>query len=567
MGSMKKLLNDAITHHLEGDLACAEALYRRILEIDPLQPQALSMLGMILMSGLRNAEAEALFVRHLSMEPGDSMSLLNLGRLLQIRGEDNEAVSLFHQACSGMPALAPIYNDLAVSLHRLGKCHEALAALDHALSIDPAFGVAHDNRGIVLYDCDRFMEAVAAYQRALSCTPIQAVPERVAILLNLARAAYEAKEFETVEKACCTILDMEPNNVDGNEYLAKALYRTRRNGEAVAMLNRRTRARGLVRVQRTMHPEATILVLGGVGASHVPTSDLFDPSLFATMALTLVSPDQPDAPFGGISLEELSGADLVFNTLGEVEQNGGQIESVKNLLEFLGKPTLNPPELVAPTGRNQSKGLFGDIRGLLVPEVSWLMRNERIDFNFVAQPFLVRPAGVHGGEDLALIATASDWRNYLVKVPHDRFIRMAFHDFRDSRGCYRKYRFIFIDRKPYPYHLAIADDWLVHYWRSHMNQSDWKKREEERFVADWRAVFGSRAASAVEQVAQRLDLDYGGMDCSILANGEVLFFEANASMLVYLEEQKSGFPNKYEAGLRIREAVTDMVRNRISRHG
>lgn len=567
MHSLKMMLNDAISHHLQGNLSEAETLYREILEIDPRQPQALSMLGMILMSGSHKAEAEALFARHLSVESNDPMTLLNLGRLLQAKGEDNEAVSLLRQACSGMPVLAPIYNDLAVSLHRLGKCHEALAAVDRALSIDPNFGVAHDNRGIVLHDCDRFMEAVAAYERALAYTPDQAVPERIAILLNLVRSAYEAKEFKTVENACRTALDMDQDNAAGNEYLAKALYRMRRHSEAVALLNRRTRARGLVKVQRTAHPESTILVLGGVGASHVPTSDLFDPSLFATMTLTLVSPDQPDAPFGGVSLEEISGADLVFNTLGEVEQDGGQIESVKNLLELLGKPALNPPGLVARTGRNQSKVLFGDIPGLRVPDVNWLMRDEMIDFDSGVKPFLVRPAGVHGGEDLALIASATDWRNYLAKVPHDRFIRTDFHDFKDAQGCYRKYRFIFVDRRPYPCHLAIADDWLVHYWRSHMNQSEWKMREEERFVADWRGVFGPGAVSAVEQVARRLNLDYGGMDCSILADGEVLFFEANATMLVCLDEQRTGFPNKYAAGIRIRDAVTDMVRNRLSRHG
>ncbi len=562
---MQKMLNDAISHHLEGALKDAEALYRRVLESDPHQPQALSLLGMILMSGSRHAEAEMLFARHMSVEPGNPMTLLNLGRLLQARGEDGEAIALFRQAIAGMPALAPIYNDLAVSLLRLGKCDEALAALDQALSLDPCFGLAHDNRGIVLQDCDRHMEAAAAHERALAFTAVEATSERIAILLNLVRAAYEAQEFRAVENACRTLLDLYPDNAVGNEYLARVLYRMHRPDEAIALLNRCARTHGLVRVQQTACPESTILVLGGVGASHVPTSDLFDPSLFAMIALTLLSPDQSDAPFGGISLEEISGADLVFNTLGEVEQDGGQIESVKNVVESLGKPVLNPPGLISGTGRSQSKELFGDIPGLLVPEVKSLMRDELIDFGTGARPFLVRPVGVHGGEDLALIATASDWGNYLEKIAHKQFIRTEFHDFRDAQGCYRKYRFIFVDRKPYPYHLAITNDWLVHYWRAHMNQSDWKKCEEEKFVADWRTVFGPGAAFAVEQVALRLDLDYGGMDCSILADGTVLFFEANASMLVCMDEQNSLFPNKHAAGLRIRDAVTDMVRNRIFR--
>jgi hypothetical protein len=62
-------------------------------------------------------------------------------------------------------------------------------------------------------------------------------------------------------------------------YLAKALYRLRRDDEALSLLNRRARPQGLARGKRPEHPEATLLVLGGVGASHVPTRYLFDPAL------------------------------------------------------------------------------------------------------------------------------------------------------------------------------------------------------------------------------------------------------------------------------------------------
>ena len=83
-------------------------------------------------------------------------------------------------------------------------------------------------------------------------------------------------------------------------------------------------------------------------------------------------------------------------------------------------------------------------------------------------------------------------------------------------------------------------------------------------MTDWRKVFGPQAAAAIEQVAQRLDLDYGGMDCSILANGEVLLFEANACMLVHLDDAKADFPYKHLAIPKIREAVTRLVRKRLS---
>ncbi len=557
------LLKAAFAHHRESRLAEAEALYRQVLGIDLRQPHALSMLGMILMNGPGKAEAESLFLRHLEVAPDNPLTLHNLGQLLQGKGNDKEAVALFRRAGAGKSDLAPIFNDLAVSLHRLGQWDEALVALDQALGIDPYFGVAHDNRGVVLYDCRRFREAVDAHQSALTYTPIDATPERISILLHLSRAAYEAAEFALAERACRAILEMDADNAVAIEYLAKVLYRLRRDDEALSLLNRHARTQGLAKEERPEHPEATILVLGAVGASHVPTRYLFDPTLFATMTLTLLSPDQPDAPLGGVAYDELTEVDLIFNTLGEVEKDGGQIELVKTLSARLGKPILNPPDCVAHTGRDRVHELFGDIPGLLVPGVRWMMRDDLLGQFGFADPFLIRTAGAHGGEDLALIQTSSDLVEYLVKVPYDRFLLTDFYDFKGSQDCYRKYRFIFVDRQPFPYHLAIAESWLVHYWRAEMERADWKKREEEDFLTGWRRVFGPKAAAAVEQVAQRMDLDYGGMDCSILPNGEVLLFEANASMLVHLDDAEANFPYKHQAVPRIRDAVTHMVRSGI----
>jgi Flp pilus assembly protein TadD len=561
--SANALLKIAFAYHREGSLSKAEALYRQVLEIDSRQPFALSMLGMILMDGSDKTEAESAFLRHLEMDPDNPLSLHSLGRLLQIKGNDMDAVALFRRAAVGKPDLAPIFNDLAVSLHRLGQWDEALLEYDRALSIDPHFGVAHDNRGVLLYDGHRFREATDAHLAALAHTQIDSASERMSILNHLSRAAYEASEFAVTERACRAILEVDENNANAIEYIAKSLYRLRRDDEALPILNRRARTQGLAREEQPEHPEATILVLGGVGANHVPTRYLFDPTRFATMTLTLLSPDQPDAPLGGVGYDELAEVDLIFNTLGEIEKDGGQVESVKKIAARLGKPLLNLPERVACTGRDRVHELFGDIQGLLVPDVRWMMRDELSGSYSADVPLLIRPGGSHGGEDLALIKTPSDMAGYLAKVPHERFLLADFHDFKGPQDYYRKYRFIFVDRQPFPCHLAIAENWLVHYWRAEMGRAEWKKREEEDFLTDWRRVFGPKAAAVIAQVAQRMDLDYGGMDCSILPNGEVLLFEANACMLVHLDDAEADFPYKHQAVPRIRDAMTRMVRNKI----
>ena len=55
------------------------------------------------------------------------------------------------------------------------------------------------------------------------------------------------------------------------------------------------------------------------------------------------------------------------------------------------------------------------------------------------------------------------------------------------------------------------------------------------------------AMTAIAAVGRRLDLDFGGVDFSILPDGRVLVFEANATMLVHPEDAGGAlaFKNEY----------------------
>jgi hypothetical protein len=286
--------------------------------------------------------------------------------------------------------------------------------------------------------------------------------------------------------------------------------------------------------------------------------------VFATRSVSLLTPDQPNAPLGAVDLEALSAADVVFSTLGDVDRDGGQLAAAQALCAQLGRPVVNPPAGIAKTGRDQAAALFDGIDGLVVPVVERIGPDARAS-RPVTAPILARPAGDHGGDNLTLLRNEAEKAAWLASGPSERLMVSPFHDFSSADGSWRKYRLIFVDRQAHPYHLAIGDNWLVHYWRTEMGRSDWKKAEEERFLTDWRGVFGARAAAAVDEVARRLDLDYGGVDCALLPDGRVLLFEANACMLLHLDESAQAFGYKHKAVPPIREAFTRLVRERAGR--
>lgn len=143
----------------------------------------------------------------------------------------------------------------------------------------------------------------------------------------------------------------------------------------------------------------------------------------------------------------------------------------------------------------------------------------------------------------------------------------AFHDYASNDRLYRKYRVIYIDRKPYPYHLAISLHWLVHYFSADMEAHPWKRAEELRFLEDPRAALGERAFAVIEAIGQRMDLDYCGIDFTLLPDGRVLLFEANATMLVHPEDETSVLARKNPYVGRIFTAFGELVRQSLSPRG
>jgi tetratricopeptide (TPR) repeat protein len=539
----------------------AEALCREILLQDPRHADALGLLAAILADGPGAADTLEVLLRHLALRPDDGVSLHRLGRLRAAQGDSEIAVKLLQRAAESRPELAIIQNDLAILLDRLGRRAEAMAAVDRAVGLDPTFALAHGNRGFMLLDMRRFDEAVEAQLQALAhLTPAQSAA-RGAVLHTLVRAAAAAGRLAEAEAAIRAEMAAGRGEVTVLEHLATLLDQSHRPREALAVRNDMARRAGVLQDGLEDGAETTVLILAGAGGGMAPTRYLVDPEAFAILGVTLLTADQPDAPLGQVDIDTLRRADVVFSTLADVDHDDGQLDAASAVCADIGKPVVNPPDAIRRTGRHTAASLFADIADMVTPAARYIDRDGLAALP-IAAPILVRPVGDHGGDNLKLLRDEADRSAFLAGNPAERLMISPFHHFQSPDGHWRKYRLIFVDRRVYPYHLAIGEDWLLHYWRAEMNKAPWKKAEEARFLDDWRGVFGERAAAAVEEAARRLDLDYGGMDCALTADGRVLLFEANACILLHLDESAADFPYKHRHVPLIREAFSQLVRRR-----
>ena len=141
----------------------------------------------------------------------------------------------------------------------------------------------------------------------------------------------------------------------------------------------------------------------------------------------------------------------------------------------------------------------------------------------------------------------------------------AFLDTRSEDGSFRKYRVITVDGKIFPLHLAVSRDWKVHYFSADMVERPEHRAEDAAFLENPRGVIGQRAYAALEKIVATLALDYGGVDFSLDAEGRVVVFEANATMIVQPPPPDAIWDYRRKPVDRIIAAVRSMLRERALR--
>jgi glutathione synthase/RimK-type ligase-like ATP-grasp enzyme len=99
----------------------------------------------------------------------------------------------------------------------------------------------------------------------------------------------------------------------------------------------------------------------------------------------------------------------------------------------------------------------------------------------------------------------------------------------------------------------------VHYFTSDMADKPDHRSEEARFLEDMPAVLGNKAMTALERICEALDLDYAGVDFGLAPNGDLLLFEANATMVIAVPDANEHWAYRREAINRIIDAVVAMI--------
>jgi tetratricopeptide (TPR) repeat protein len=293
----------------------------------------------------------------------------------------------------------------------------------------------------------------------------------------------------------------------------------------------------------------------GPWTANTPVDLLFDPAQ-VTIHRWYVDPARP--------VPALPRYDAVFVAAGESQAAQPALTFLEQALADQPAPVLNDPARIAQLGRIPFARGFAGARHCRVVTTERLSRAAYAAAGYPT-PHIVRPLDAHGGHGLERIDDDAGRAAYLAAHDAAEFYVSPFVDYRSADGFYRKYRIVFVDGRPYPFHLAISPRWMVHYYNAPMTEHAWMREEEHAFLARMEDVFTGELAEALREAAEVLALDYVGIDCAIDRDGKLLIFEADNALLIHSLDDRALFGYKHEYVPRIYAALDAMVRRRLGR--
>jgi hypothetical protein len=263
---------------------------------------------------------------------------------------------------------------------------------------------------------------------------------------------------------------------------------------------------------------------------------------------------------------------LIVNAIGDADVATSALAGAQSVLAHTTAPVINPPAAVLTTGRCDIARRLAGISGVVTPKIISLSREllassdaeSTLNRHGFAFPLLLRTPGFHGGDHFLRVETSGELPAALAQLPGRDLTVIQYLDARASDGKTRKYRVMMIDGQLYPLHAAISSQWKIHYFSAEMTDYAEHRAEDAAFLTNMNSVLGPRAMRALKEIQATLGLDYGGIDFGLHEKGDVLLFEANATMAFFPPGEDERWNYRRPAVENICRAVRKMLLDRAA---
>jgi len=453
----------------------------------------------------------------------------------------------------------PLRVERAILLAELGRSVEARSDHLRVLELDPTHRDNLIKLGSLFVTTGLRKAAQVVYREAVKHYPQDEIAR-----VNLGSTLLEGNDPAGAREQYEIALQLCPELPEAHGGMYYALTRL---GDPDAAALHRQKAFGRKNIflspyRGTDQPIPVVLLVSSTGGN-TPIEKLLDDTVFQTWVVVADFYD-PQTP--------LPHHQLIFNGIGDVEVASEALVAASSLLASASTPILNRPGAVLATGRTENAERLAKLPGVRTARTMAyphaLLAGDRglpaLATDGFTFPLLLRLPGFHMGQHFIQIDHPTALAREVDALPgfgkiDPEILAIEYLDARGTDGYSRKYRVMFVDGKLYPLHLAISPNWKIHYFSADMADHPDHRAEEARFLADMPAVLGTKAMIALESIQEALSLDYAGIDFGLSQQGEVLLFEANATMVVEQPSPDSCWDYRRAAVQRIHAAVRQML--------
>ncbi|MBV9458361.1 MAG: tetratricopeptide repeat protein, partial [Bradyrhizobium sp.] len=447
----------------------------------------------------------------------------------------------------------------AVLLAALNRHQEAQAAFVAILRKAPTHFSALNEFGTLLTKMGAIEAACRVYAEA-----ILHHPDNPLARVNLANLLLRATRYHEAREHYERALQADPDHAEAHQGLGAVLADLGDRDGAREHFRQGFRGRAVSTLPyRGDKPPIPLLQLVSSGGGNIPSALFLDDTCFL---ISVVVADYYDFS------TPLPPHRLIFNAIGDADLCGPALEAAMRIVAGAKVPVINDPGAVMHTGRSGNAERLRGIDGVCTAQTKVVARDalagadgprllSELGFAF---PLLLRSPGYHTGRNFVLVERAAALAAAAAELPGEELLAIEYLDARGSDGSARKFRVMMIDGALYPLHLAVSQDWKVHYFTSDMADLPDHRTEEAKFLQDMPAVLGPKAMGALKAIQVALGLDYAGIDFGLSPDGDLLLFEANATMVIAKPNDDERWAYRRKSIDRAVEAVTAMLKRKAA---
>jgi hypothetical protein len=448
-------------------------------------------------------------------------------------------------------------SDRARLLSELGQIDEAKRQYLAVLERDQTHLSTLVNFADLLLQTGHSAAARVAYRAAITHHPNNPKAHT-----NFGDLLANEQNFEAAREQYETALRLDPAHLNAHRGLAGVFWELGDEERALGHLAERFQNRPVATFPYlgTGDP-VPLIVMMSANRGNLPWHDLINNRIFLIIAIP--------AEFYPLD-KPLPEHRAIFNAIGDPDVSQSALEAAAAIVAKTTAPVINSPTAVLTTGRIANSERLRHVPGVVTPRIVCLPRASLMGADgpsLLAEhgltfPVLLRRPGFHTGQQFVCVETAEALSAAAAELAGKDALVIEYLNARGPDGKARKYRVMTIGGRLYPLHLAISDHWKVHYFSAEMPGNPAHQAEESAFLDDMPRVLGPRVMQSLQGISDALGLDYGGMDFAVSPQGDVLLFEANATMLIRPPKPGTEWDYRRTAINQALEAARDLIYER-----